>query len=254
MKAENQDEIFAGVRGKSKTEVETFLTRYRTSSKKPAEKIRPLSFQAAAKAPPLQLFANTTEAKREEAPLPPPQVSIATAPVEERFELRFSISKESLAKLNRAKVLEAQGQGKAPSLEQVFDVALDEYLKANDPAERQKRREAKAAKKKEGLPSPETVVESSTKRSRHVPRAIHDQVFVRDQGKCSFVGADGTRCGSTVGIQFDHVVPFGLNGETSAANGRILCKSHNLYEAERIYGKEVMAPYHKAKDRTQCRK
>ncbi len=76
---------------------------------------------------------------------------------------------------------------------------------------------------------------------RHVPLAMRKHVAERDGHCCSFVGADGHRCGETRGLQFDHIVPVALGGTTSAENLRMLCAAHNRYEADRLLGAEQVA-------------
>lgn len=41
----------------------------------------------------------------------------------------------------------------------------------------------------------------SGKRGRHIPPAIRDEVFVRDGGRCTFIGDDGKRCNSYWNLQ-----------------------------------------------------
>jgi len=81
--------------------------------------------------------------------------------------------------------------------------------------------------------------------SRHIPPAVRDRVYARDKGRCSFIGADGTRCGSTWDLEMDHVIPFARGGDNSPGNLRLLCRKHNSYQAERAYGKEFMKNYFK---------
>ena len=72
--------------------------------------------------------------------------------------------------------------------------------------------------------------------TRAIPDAIRQQVFARDGACCTFVGADGKRCGSTWRLELDHVIPVALGGETSVENLRVLCRAHNQFEAERVLG------------------
>ena len=72
--------------------------------------------------------------------------------------------------------------------------------------------------------------------TRAIPDAIKQQVLARDGACCTFVGADGKRCGSTWRLELDHVIPVALGGETSVENLRVLCRAHNRFEAERVLG------------------
>jgi 5-methylcytosine-specific restriction endonuclease McrA len=70
----------------------------------------------------------------------------------------------------------------------------------------------------------------------HVPSAVRDDVFVRDRGRCTFVGADGRVCGSTRGLQLDHIAPVARGGAGTRDNLRLLCAYHNRLEAARLMG------------------
>jgi len=66
--------------------------------------------------------------------------------------------------------------------------------------------------------------------SRHVPAAVKRAVWMRDGGRCAFVGADG-RCIEVGFLEFHHVVPFASGGATDAGNIQLRCRAHNVYEA-----------------------
>ncbi|MEE9270279.1 MAG: HNH endonuclease signature motif containing protein, partial [Candidatus Krumholzibacteria bacterium] len=77
-------------------------------------------------------------------------------------------------------------------------------------------------------------------RSRRIPAAVRDKVFVRDGGRCTYVGTTGTRCGSTHHLHVDHVTPFARGGPSAAGNLRLLCAEHNRLAAEKSFGAEHM--------------
>jgi hypothetical protein len=58
----------------------------------------------------------------------------------------------------------------------------------------------------------------------------------RDQGQCSFVSADGRRCGARAFLQLDHIEPWAALGASVADNIRILCRGHNLLHARNCFG------------------
>ncbi|MGB8932333.1 MAG: HNH endonuclease signature motif containing protein, partial [Anaeromyxobacteraceae bacterium] len=77
-------------------------------------------------------------------------------------------------------------------------------------------------------------------RSRHINAAVRREVWIRDEGRCQFRLESGEVCGSTHRLQYDHVHPFALGGESSAANLKLACAAHNLLAARRVYGDELM--------------
>jgi len=74
----------------------------------------------------------------------------------------------------------------------------------------------------------------------HIPRAARRAALERDGLACSWVGADGARCGSQAWLQLDHREPVGKGGASGPDNLRLLCRAHNLLAAEHAYGREHM--------------
>ena len=79
---------------------------------------------------------------------------------------------------------------------------------------------------------------SQAKNSRFIPKSNKATVLKRDNGQCTFVSKDGKRCTERHGLQVDHVKPFALGGDNSVGNLRMLCQAHNLYLAEKAFGRE----------------
>jgi len=73
--------------------------------------------------------------------------------------------------------------------------------------------------------------------SRYIPVAIKDEVWERDQAKCSYVSADGKACESKHFLEWDHETPFCLGGRSDdVENIRVLCRSHNRLMATQHFG------------------
>jgi len=72
---------------------------------------------------------------------------------------------------------------------------------------------------------------------RYVSNEARREAVARDGMQCSFVSTDGRRCEETGFLELDHVVPVARGGDASDGV-RILCRSHNQFEAERILGRE----------------
>lgn len=65
---------------------------------------------------------------------------------------------------------------------------------------------------------------------RYIPAAIKARVRARDGGKCR-------NCGSTDGLQFDHIYPWSKGGTSkSADNIQLLCASCNLRKGASLAG------------------
>jgi hypothetical protein len=78
-------------------------------------------------------------------------------------------------------------------------------------------------------------------KGRHMPAAVKRAVFRRDRGACAFVSDDGTKCGSTSGVEFHHVRPYAVGGEATAENIEMRCRAHNGFEWTRHLDEESAA-------------
>jgi hypothetical protein len=77
----------------------------------------------------------------------------------------------------------------------------------------------------------------------YIPAAVKREVWLRDGGKCQFRLENGELCGSTYRLQFDHVRPVALGGESTVSNIRTACAPHNLLAARRVFGDALMDRY-----------
>jgi hypothetical protein len=145
----------------------------------------------------------------------------------ERFEVRVTVSGEVRQKLARATDL-VRHQVPSGDIESVLELALDALI---DKTEGRKFGRTSRPRR-----------QSRTARASHVPSEVRREVVARDGARCSFVSADGRRCEATAFLEMDHVTPVALGGDGSSAERvRVLCRSHNKYEAERVLGKDVVA-------------
>jgi hypothetical protein len=71
-----------------------------------------------------------------------------------------------------------------------------------------------------------------TRPRQHIPNAVRRAVVERDGLSCSFVAADGTRCGARAFIQLHHELAWAAGGENTFENLRPLCGAHNRLLAE----------------------
>jgi predicted restriction endonuclease len=72
--------------------------------------------------------------------------------------------------------------------------------------------------------------------SRHVPAEVRRAVWVRDLGRCAFVGTQGRRCDERGFLEFHHVRPYAAGGAPSVDNIQLRCRRHNDYEARLYFG------------------
>jgi hypothetical protein len=63
---------------------------------------------------------------------------------------------------------------------------------------------------------------------RIIPTVVKLEVWKRDGGKC-------VRCGATVDLHFDHIIPFSKGGSSSTPdNIQLLCGKHNIQKHDKI--------------------
>ena len=139
-------------------------------------------------------------------------------------------------KYEEAKSLLSRKYPKGAGMEEVIDELLEAFLDKHSPIRREKRRQIrKARKNRESVPTSEL-----TKSTRYIPQEVKDFVWVRDGGRCAFVGPDGRRCNSRHNLQFEHIKPHAKGGDNSVENIEVLCFCHNQYRAECEFGREKM--------------
>lgn len=255
----NHGELFSRIRGKSQREVEAILAGYQPTPMR-RDRVRtvvvrvPLPPDDATKANAVDAPALNTAESAELAAIPvSPLASRADACekgtynrngcnaeaasaasadgtfFERRVQVQFTASEAFMAKLERIRSLAGHRLPPNASLEQLFELAMDLMIDREDPARRIERRERRRQRTK-----PREA--SRAKAARHVPVSVRDDVFERDQGRCTFVGPEGHRCSATATLQVDHRIPVASGGTSASSNLRLLCAQHNRLEAVRLLG------------------
>src|SRR5438105_4990979 len=124
--------------------------------------------------------------------------------------------------LERLKELQALLSHSKTTLKDAIDYAVTETIKRQKP--------------KAPLHAPEGTA--------HQSRAeIKRRVWQRDQGRCGYVLESGKACGSRHALQYDHVKPQAIGGETTYENLRLRCRTHNRLEAIKIFGAKKMSEH-----------
>jgi hypothetical protein len=141
----------------------------------------------------------------------------------EQYKVQFTVGRETHDKLRRVQDL-LRHRYPAGDLALIFDRALTLLL-------------AELARTKLGAAtrSPRSV-RSPGAGSRHIPAAVRRAVWARDDGRCAFVGTSG-RCTERGQLEFHHVEPFAVGGEATMENVQLRCRTHNAYEAERVFAR-----------------
>jgi hypothetical protein len=146
----------------------------------------------------------------------------------ERFALQVTISQATRDKLERAQAL-LRHRNPSGDLAEVLDCALDALLTTLERKKFGATSRPRAERARRGDSDP-----------RYVASDVRRTVHARDDEQCTFVSDTGERCTERGFIEFDHSTPVALGGQPTTDEVRLLCRPHNQYEAERIFGVDFM--------------
>lgn len=240
---ENHERLLAEAHGRSKREVELIVARLaprpdvvasvRKLPTPAAMAAAPIGSAAPAaspidstKAAPGIAGASTTTAGRPTpfAPLaPPPAQRPVIKPLSpDRYRIQFTVSREAQERLRRVQdLLRREIPDGDPGA--IFERALTLLLED-------------LARKMLAATTTPRASSGGGQRSRHIPAAVKRKVWIRDHGQCAFVSRSGRGCRERTFLEFHHVRPYALGGETTVENVSLRCREHNAHEAERVFG------------------
>lgn len=224
----NVDELADAATGKTKREIEELIAQ-RAPRPDVASMIRKLPAPvrgAAPAAPLLDLAAPQPKPAQQPKPVPQPARPRVEPLSEDRYKVQFTASGALREKLERARDL-MRHREPSGDVAVVVERALDALL-----AKLERERLGKTARpqrtQREAKPS-------------YVRQAARREVFERDGEQCTFVDGAGQRCSARAFLELDHVESRVLGGSSGADNLRILCRSHNRFHAEQVFGKDHVA-------------
>ena len=146
-----------------------------------------------------------------------------------RYKVQFTASSELHDKLQRLAAL-MRSQVPDGDLAALIERAVTEKLERLEA-----RRFASTTAPRRSLSDTDTSPES-----RHIPAAVRRAVRERDGDRCYFVDEQGRRCSERHRLEFHHRHPFGLGGDHSPGNIRLMCPAHNRHLAEHDYGRKAI--------------
>ena len=236
---ENVDELVSAATGRSKSDIEAWLAqRFVPTSQKssPRALVVLVKPRVPVSGPKSEKQVNQLAPGQVDLPiLAPVQEAIPVAAAPALYIARIPLREDTREKLRRAQDLLAHA---LPSgdLTEILDRALDALL-----AKLEARKHAAVRHPRTPVPRPARPTECSPpKRSRAIAARVRRAVWERDGGRCTFVSASGRRCEARRGLEYDHVIPFALGGESTVEGLRLRCRAHNQYEAERTFGVDHM--------------
>jgi hypothetical protein len=231
LNADNYRDVLESACGKRKLEVEEIVARLAprpdvppSVRKLPAPKPDPAAPVASPPAVPAAAAALPTPPVEAFPPLLLPVRPAAVMPLSpDRYKLQLTIGGETLEKLRLAKDMLGHA---IPSGDDaaILDRALTALL-------------VDLAKKKfADTPRPRRS-RGSQPGARNASAAVKRAVWVRDLGRCAFIGTSGHRCNERRFLEFHHVDPYALGGEATVERIELRCRRHNDYEGRLYFGK-----------------
>ncbi len=140
----------------------------------------------------------------------------------ERSRLHVTVSRRFLEKLEAARDALSHARPGA-SAEELLEAGLDLLL-----AEQRKRKGLDAKPRARARPA----------RPEHVTAQVKREAWTRAAGRCEWPLDAGGVCGSTLRLEFDHIVPRARGGASTIGNIRVLCAAHNAIAARLTFGDE----------------
>jgi hypothetical protein len=267
---DNRDRLLAEASGKSKREVEDLLARHFPRPDVPASVRKlPVPVSRAAPVPLAEAVPAAGGSGPEEessrvtgapdavgagssaappAPTAPPTAAsrrpAVTPLAPDRYQFTFTGNRETREMLDLAKDMLRHAIPRGDTGE-VMNRALAALVEA-------------LARQKFGATTRPRSNRRNVNDAGYVPAHVKREVWIRDRGRCAFVGAAGRRCNARGFLEFHHVIARARGGPGTAANILLVCAAHNGYEAEREFGErrpggewvvqEPRAPYEWARN------
>ncbi len=219
----NHAELLAEACDKSKSEVE-LLIRTRFPRRDVPDAIEPIPTQTlladapgGGSASPSASATSPSECAQE----PRPRLSALSA---ERFHIQFCAGSALKAKLERALNLTSHRNPKR-ELATVIEKGLDLLL-----ADIEKKKLGKAQRPRR----------SKGTKPGDFSRKARREIYERDGEQCTYVSPSGERCQSKVFLELEHETARAHGGQGTTRNGRVYCRAHNAYEAEKLFGRKFI--------------
>ena len=149
-----------------------------------------------------------------------------------KIKLEIGLPEETMLKLRRAQDLVSQKRRESVNLASTIETLVEDFIKRQDPVEKAKRQKIRG-KLKINAPSKTKPFSRNEKNEspqrKALPASIKHQVFLRDQGQCTSMTPEGSRCPSRRFLEVHHIKPVSNGGENSLENLTLLCSGHHAF-------------------------
>jgi hypothetical protein len=227
---DNHEELFAEAAGKRKRQVQELLAR-RFPMPDVAASVRKLpavggaapiaESSAQPAAPLLNASAATPSVGPSRVSLPPTPPLLVRPLSSDRYRITFTASDEATRKLELVQDLLRHAVPSGDPAEifaRALDALLDDLLK---------KRFALTDRPRAGRSAGDVA---------YIPAEVKRTVFIRDGGRCAFIGSHRRRCGERSFLEFHHVIPRAAGGRATVENIELRCRVHNGTEVDLFFG------------------
>jgi hypothetical protein len=148
---------------------------------------------------------------------------------EDTFKVEFTATRRLRDKLRQAQDL-LRHRLPSGDLASIVESALDLLI-------------GKVKKERFGVgrkPRPNCKTKTAGPCPRPMPASIRRHVYVRDEGRCTFVDEFGNRCPETGMLEYDHIDGWARTHTHDPERIRLRCHAHNQHAAEQTYGRAFM--------------
>lgn len=231
---EDYRDVLQKAAGRSKREVEELVARLcpkedapviirKLPAQAPVRQVLPSPVEQPSPARPAVAADSQSVAPPEPSPLSRPGPRPAVTPLApERYRLQFNVDRETQENLRRAQdLLRREIPDGDPGA--IFKRALTLLLED-------------VARRKFAVTSRPRASRGTAPGSRDIPAKVMRAVWLRDGGRCAYIGKNGRRCGAETFLEFHHIDPHAFEGPPTVENISLRCRQHNAYEAELIFG------------------
>jgi hypothetical protein len=144
----------------------------------------------------------------------------------ERFRVQFTASQDLAEQISEAKAL-LRHSIPSGDLAEIVSRALALLI------ETEKKRQF-------GLTTRPRKCAASQPGKRRIPAQIRRVVYLRDEGRCTYVSEAGTYCEAREFLQFHHEDGWALHQRHDPHRITLRCQAHNQLAAESDFGREYM--------------
>ncbi|MBN8542036.1 MAG: HNH endonuclease [Deltaproteobacteria bacterium] len=156
---------------------------------------------------------------------------------EDQVSVQVTFTRVQFEKLKRIQELLSHTH-RGSSHAEFLDAAMDVFLEKKDPLR-------KAVKPRAALC--DTAAEADVpdvQPAKSLTPSIRNAVLRKSGGQCEYRETKmGHRCESRHFLEIDHIQPRALGGTNVPDNLRVLCRTHNLLVAERVFGREKIEAF-----------